>query len=100
MDSIYGQHAPQLAAIAEEMGLVTAICLVLLCLNIFIDILVLSEQYSNRFFRMFTFGTGVMYIFQTFVTVAGETKFIPLTGVTLPLVSYGGSSVLSTLILF
>ncbi len=88
------------AAIAEEMGLVTAICLVLLCLNIFIDILVLSEQYSNPFFRMFTFGTGVMYIFQTFVTVAGETKFIPLTGVTLPLVSYGGSSVLSTLILF
>jgi cell division protein FtsW (lipid II flippase) len=88
------------AAIAEEMGLVTAACLVLLCLNIFIDILVLSEQYSNRFFRMFTFGTGVMYIFQTFVTVAGETKFIPLTGVTLPLVSYGGTSVLSTLILF
>jgi cell division protein FtsW (lipid II flippase) len=88
------------AAIAEEMGLVTAVCLVLLCLNIFIDILVLSEQYSNRFFRMFTFGTGVMYIFQTFVTVAGETKFIPLTGVTLPLVSYGGTSVLSTLILF
>lgn len=88
------------AAIAEEMGLVTAACLVLLCLNIFIDIMILSEQYSNRFFRMFTFGTGVMYIFQTFVTVAGETKFIPLTGVTLPLVSYGGSSLLSTLVLF
>ncbi|MGX8686703.1 MAG: FtsW/RodA/SpoVE family cell cycle protein, partial [bacterium] len=80
--------------------LITAACLVLLCLNVFMDILILSEQYSNRFFRMFTFGTGVMYIFQTFVTVAGETKFIPLTGVTLPLVSYGGSSLLSTLVLF
>jgi hypothetical protein len=34
-----------------------------------------------------------------FLTIGGATKFIPLTGVTLPLVSYGGSSVMSTLIM-
>ena len=57
----------------------------------------LSASYSNRFFQLFTYGAAVCYIFQTFLTVGGETKFIPLTGVTLPLVSYGGSSILSTL---
>ena len=41
-----------------------------------------------------------MYIFQIFLTIGGGTKFIPLTGVTLPLISYGGSSVMTTLILF
>ena len=88
------------AAIAEEMGLVFAVCLLLLCINCFLRILLLSAGYSNRFFQLFTFGAAVCYIFQTFLTVGGETKFIPLTGVTLPLVSYGGSSVLSTLIMF
>lgn len=88
------------SAITEEMGLVFAVCLLLLCINCFIRILILSGSYSNRFFQLFTYGAAVCYIFQTFLTVGGETKFIPLTGVTLPLVSYGGSSVLSTLTMF
>jgi hypothetical protein len=74
--------------------------MIALCINCFLDALLLSETYSNRFFRLYTFGAGVCYLFQTFVTVGGEVKFIPLTGVTLPFVSYGGSSVLSSLIMF
>ena len=41
-----------------------------------------------------------MYMFQVFLTIGGATKFIPSTGVTLPLVSSGGSSILSTIIMF
>ena len=87
------------SAITEEMGLIFSVCLLFLCLNCFIRILMLSASYSNRFFQLYTYGAAVCYIFQIFLTVGGETKFIPLTGVTLPLVSYGGSSILSTLLM-
>lgn len=46
------------------------------------------------------FGFAVCYIFQILLNIGGATKFIPSTGVTLPLVSYGLSSVTSTLIIF
>ena len=88
------------AAIVEEMGIIFGICLILLCLNIFTDFLLLAGSYSNKFYRLYTFGTAIAFIFQAFLTIGGEVKFIPLTGVTLPLVSYGGSSVLATFIMF
>ena len=88
------------AAIIEEMGLIFGICLILLCLNVFTDFLLLAGSYSNKFYRLYTFGTAIAFIFQAFLTIGGEVKFIPLTGVTLPLVSYGGSSVLATFIMF
>ncbi len=88
------------AAIVEEMGIIVGICLLLLCLNILINFLMLSSGYSNKFYQLYTFGTGIAFIFQAFLTVGGGVKFIPLTGVTLPLVSYGGSSVLATIMMF
>ncbi|MCI2048446.1 MAG: FtsW/RodA/SpoVE family cell cycle protein [Lachnospiraceae bacterium] len=88
------------SAITEEMGMIVAISLLVMCLVIFFHILWISLNFSDRFYRFSAFGFAVMYIFQTFLTVGGDTKFIPLTGVTLPLVSYGGSSVLSTIFMF
>ena len=55
---------------------------------------------NDKFYQLVSFGLGVTYIFQVFLTIGGGTKFIPLTGVTLPFISYGGSSVLTTLIMF
>ena len=54
----------------------------------------------DRFYKLIAFGLGVEYIVQVFLTVGGVTKFIPSTGVTLPFVSYGGSSTLGTFLLF
>lgn len=92
------------AAIAEEMGLIAGGCILAVCLLLFIGIVLTAlesrEYYTDRFLELLLFGIGVSFIFQTFLTVGGETKSIPLTGVTLPLVSYGGSSILCTLIMF
>ena len=60
----------------------------------------IAMQLENVFYKLVALGLGTCYIFQTFLTIGGVTKFIPMTGVTLPLISYGGSSVLSTLIMF
>lgn len=88
------------SAIAEEMGLIFALCLILVCVSCCIMVLNIAMQLRNRFYRYVALGLGTCYIFQAFLNIGGVTKFIPSTGVTLPLVSYGGSSVVSTLILF
>ena len=82
------------------MGLVFALCLILICLSCYVMFLNIAMQLDNSFYKLVALGLGTCYIFQTFLTIGGVTKFIPMTGVTLPLVSYGGSSVLSTLIMF
>lgn len=88
------------SAVCEEMGVVFGLFLILICISCFIMIMNISIRLKNRFFQLAAYGLGVIYIFQVFLTIGGGIKFIPLTGVTLPLVSYGGSSVLATLILF
>lgn len=88
------------SAIAEEMGLIFALCLILICLSCYIMFLNIAMKLKNKFFKLVALGLGTCYIFQTFITIGGVIKFIPSTGVTLPLVSYGGSSVASTLIMF
>lgn len=88
------------AAIAEELGLIFALCLILICISCYVMFLNIAMQLHNIFYKLVALGLGTCYIFQIFLTIGGVTKFIPLTGVTLPLVSYGGSSVLSTVIMF
>ena len=55
---------------------------------------------KDQFYKLVALGLGTIYGFQVFLTVGGVTKFIPSTGVTLPLVSYGGSSLLATMVMF
>ena len=88
------------SAISEELGLIFALLLVLLsmnCLLLFFDI---AMKIKNQFYRLVILGFSVLYGAQVFLTVGGATKFIPSTGVTYPLVSYGGSSLFSTVIMF
>lgn len=89
-----------LAAIAEEMGAVFVMCLLLVCLGCFVQFTAIACRMDALFYKLIALGLGCEYIVQVFLTAGGVTKFIPSTGVTLPLISYGGSSVLSTFIMF
>lgn len=88
------------AAIAEELGGIFAICVLLICLGCFLQFMQIATRMQAVFYKLIALGLGLLYITQVFLTVGGVTKFIPSTGVTLPFVSYGGSSVFATFILF
>lgn len=88
------------SAICEEFGVVFGICLIAVCVNLFLEIVHVSHSCYDLFMKYASYGLGIIYIVQLFLTIGGNSKFIPLTGVTLPLISYGGSSVLASLVMF
>jgi len=88
------------SAICEEMGVVFGLCLILVMLSIYISFANIAMKIRQPFYKYAAFGYSILYIIQTLLNLGGVTKFIPSTGVTLPLVSYGVSSVTSTLVIF
>lgn len=88
------------SSICEELGVIFGICLILICLSCFLMMMQIALRVRDRFYQLIVYGIGIMYIFQIFLTIGGGIKFIPLTGVTLPFISYGGSSVMTTMIMF
>ena len=74
-------------AICEEMGIIFGICLILLCMSTFLLIINISMKMSKRFYKLIAMGLGTEYATQVFLTIGGTIKFIPMTGITLPLVS-------------
>ncbi len=65
----------------------------------FLTIVEIALQIKNPFYKLIAIGLGAEYAFQVFLTIGGATKFIPMTGVTLPLVSYGGSSIMCMILM-
>ena len=88
------------SAISEELGGVFAICLIMVYLSSYIMFVNIAMKMKKQFYKLTAFGLSVVFIFQVFLCVGGVTKFIPSTGVTLPLISYGGSSIVTTIIIF
>lgn len=88
------------SAICEELGVIFGICIILITLSCFLNICKIASEVKDRFYQLIVYGVGIMYIFQIFLTVGGGMNLIPLTGVTLPFLSYGGSSCMTTMIMF
>ncbi len=84
------------AAITEEFGLVFAIGVLTVYVLIILRGLIVAFNARTSYHSLASFGLVVILGLQTMLIVGGNTKLIPLTGVTLPLVCYGGSSLVST----
>lgn len=87
------------AVICEEMGWVTGFMVIGLFVMLLICGLNIARRCSDAYHALLAVGCTVMLALQSFIILGGVTKLIPLTGITLPLVSYGGSSILSVMLL-
>ncbi|WP_210137572.1 FtsW/RodA/SpoVE family cell cycle protein [Staphylococcus sp. GDH8C109P] len=86
--------------ISEELGLLGVLFTLTIYGYILLKGLIYANKTDNQFYKLICVGV-VSYIFmQVFINLAGVSSIIPLTGVTLPLLSYGGSSMLSISIAF
>ncbi|TAH64024.1 MAG: FtsW/RodA/SpoVE family cell cycle protein [Gottschalkiaceae bacterium] len=84
------------SAICEEMGIFIGIAVILLFLLVVYRGLKIAISQQNKFFRIIALGITSMLGYQAFIILGGVIKMIPLTGLTLPFVSYGGSSLVSS----
>ena len=87
------------SAICEEMGIFMGIGVVLLFMILVYRAIKISLTQQNKFYSVLAFCIGVLFALQTFIILGGVLKLIPLTGVTLPFISQGGSSMLAGFIL-
>lgn len=81
------------SAICEEFGALFGICVILIFVVILYRGARISIDASDRFWGLIAMGFTTMLSFQAFLIIGGCIKLIPLTGVTLPFISYGGSSI-------
>lgn len=86
------------ASTAEELGLVGASLVLLLYLFLLLKILQISRETEERPLFLLAMGLFFSLTFQIIVNIGMNIGLFPITGVTLPLISYGGSSLLATMI--
>jgi cell division protein FtsW (lipid II flippase) len=87
------------SALAQELGLVGVAALLLLYMAFILRGFRIALAATDGFSKLLAVGLAFGFAFQTFVIVGGITRVIPLTGITLPFVSYGGSSIVANFLL-
>lgn len=82
--------------IAEEIGFIGSAFVLLLFVTFLISTFGIAIRLKDRFSFLVVTGMGAMILFQTFLNVGVVSGLLPVTGVTLPFISYGGSSLMTT----
>ncbi|MDQ6727508.1 MAG: FtsW/RodA/SpoVE family cell cycle protein, partial [Actinomycetota bacterium] len=87
------------AAIGEELGLIGTVAILIAFLLMVGAGLRIAMRVEAPFEKLLAAGLTAIIGLQTFIIIGGVTRLVPLTGITLPFVSYGGSSLISNYIL-
>ena len=87
------------SAICEEMGIFGGIAIIVLFMLLVYRGIKICLRLRDPFTKAIAFGLSTTIGFQTFIIIGGVIKVIPLTGITLPFVSYGGSSLISSFLI-
>ena len=83
--------------VAEDFGFVGALVLLILYVSLIYRILKITLQSNNQFYTYISIGFIMMLVFHIFENVGAVTGLLPLTGIPLPFISQGGSSIISNL---
>ena len=88
-----------ISVIAEEFGSVISIFLICIFLYISFRVIKFALLENEKFIKISLAGLATLLIFQTFIHIGVNTSLLPTTGMTLPFLSYGGSSMIGSAIL-
>jgi cell division protein FtsW (lipid II flippase) len=88
------------AVICEEFGIIAGVLLIAFYVVFIIRGLIIALNARNRFLMLFALGCTTLITLQSFIIIGGVIKLIPLTGITLPFISFGGSSMIASMISF
>lgn len=86
------------AAICEELGIFTGIGIIMLFLLLVYRGFKIGIGQTNNFYKILALGISTLFGIQSFIILGGVLKVIPLTGITLPFIAYGGTSILASFI--
>ena len=99
-DSVPEAHTDYIiAVIAEEFGSLVSVLLIVVFLYISFRIIKITVSEMDKNLKISLCGLSSLLIFQTFIHIGVNTSLLPTTGMTLPFLSYGGSSLLGSSIL-
>ena len=87
------------AIVCEEFGILIGIAIMCFYLVFIIRGSLIAVNSENKFYALVAFGCTTLITLQSFIILGGVIKLIPLTGVTMPFMSYGGSSMMASMIL-
>jgi cell division protein FtsW (lipid II flippase) len=87
------------SALAQELGLIGASALILLYMLFVLRGMRIALLADDGFSKLLAAGLTFGFALQTFIIVGGVLRILPLTGITFPFVSYGGSSLLANFLM-
>lgn len=86
------------ASLGEELGFLGAVLVIVFYALMLARILIISNYQKNRFAQILILGIFAEIFIQVFINIGMNLGILPITGITLPLLSYGGSSLISTFV--